>query len=165
MRLTSTVLIVALVSGGFAMLVPAVGALDVGCTRADASGVAQVTTLPAGTSTLVTPPGADVLGWTPECVIIPNGGSVIFTQRDAIDHGVVNDDCGIMLGRMSVSPTDAKPDTTSLKLDIDLDGLALLTLNGADTSECTLVGDDQIEIAYYCEVHGPAMPGKIIVEL
>lgn len=141
---------------------PLVGALDIGCQRADESGVAEVTALPAGSTTLFTPKGADVLGWTPECVIIPNGGTVIFTQRDAIGHGAIRTGC-FELGVMSATARAQ----TSLAIDFQPGlGFALTQENGAE-GECAdlVVEDERVVIDYWCSIHGTGMPGRIIVEI
>lgn len=171
MRVTTTLAAIGILSAAFMFLAPAVGALDIGCVRADANGSIEVTTLPAGSATLFTPPGSDVTGWTPECVIIPNGGLVTFAQRDAIGHGVISDNECIDLGVMStVGGTPAAPSSsavTSLKVDFDpMEGLAFLTQNGDELNLCSFeVQENVLLIPYHCIIHGQGMPGTIKVEL
>ena len=164
MRIKSTITVMALLGSVLTVLAPAVGALDIGCIRADASGHVDVTTVPAGTASLFTPPGADVTGWTPECVIIPNGGTVTFTQRDAIGHGVQTEDECIMLGVMS---TLGARSTTSLMVEFDpSESTAFLMQNGDEPNFCSFEEQDGVVvIPYFCEIHGPGMPGVIKVEL
>lgn len=171
MRISSTLVTITLVTLGTAMVLPAVGALDIGCVRADARGHVDVTTLPAGTATLFTPPGADVTGWTPECVIIPNGGDITWTQRDAIGHSAVSDAECFSFPAMSAlggTPASAARAQTTLKLDFIADeGIAYTTSNGEDIGACTqfTVEGNTLVIPYHCIIHGAGMPGKIIVEL
>lgn len=164
MRISTTLALLAAFTAGFAMLTPTIGALDIGCTE-----TTEVTTLPAGTSTLFTPPGADVLGWTPECVIVDNGSTLTFTQRDAIGHGVLIPDCIVDgLGLMDLRNVP----TTTLTLSYDAES-SIVTAFGAGPSgegefACEgigLLGEGTLTIDYICEFHGAGMPGKIVLEL
>lgn len=157
MRGSRTLVVLFVMGSGAIALSPATSALDVGCQR-----LTDVSTLPAGSSTLFTPPGADALGWTPECVIIENGQTVTFSQRDAIGHGVETG-C-FRLGRMSVVSTPV----TTLKVDRDAETSIVYTEENGELGFCEqlgVVGVGTLTIDYWCEVHGKAMPGKIIVEL
>jgi plastocyanin len=173
MRISIGIVTVSLLATSLAVLAPAVGALDLGCARGDANGDIEVTTLPAGSATLFTPPGSDVTGWTPECVIIPNGGTVTFVQRDAIGHGVVSDASGcVELGVMSVlggTPATESPGVTTLTIEFDaLEGVAYALQNGnSDIRMCSELEqrDNVLLIPYHCAIHGPGMPGLIKVEL
>lgn len=156
MRISTKLVVLATLTAGLAMFAPSIGALDIGCQR-----TTDVTTLPAGTSSLFTPPGADVLGWTPECVIIDAGQTVTFTQRDAITHGAKRTGC-FDLGDMRIGGTQ------SLKvLGFGEEGVLMIEENGIfDICENVgIVGEGSLVIDYWCRFHGPAMPGKIVVEL
>ena len=155
MKYSTIILTAALAMTGLAALTPAVGALDVGCQR-----VTDVSTVPAGTSTLFTPSGADVLGWTPECIVVSDNALITFAQRDVIGHGVETA-CFEM-------PTMSLGEVTTLRLSLDAESGLVFTEENGTPGFCEglgIEGDGTLTVDYWCKVHGKAMPGKIVVEL
>ena len=157
MRITRALFALATMTAGLAYAAPSIAAFDVGCQRAT-----DVSTLPGGASTRLTPSGADALGWTPECIIIQNGQTVTFTQRDLAGHGVMTD-C-FRLGTMDLV---ARPATT-LKIEHDEVAGLLYTRENGRPDLCdglAVVGDGTLTIDYWCDLHGKEMPGRIVVEI
>jgi len=162
MKLSTTILTAALVFTGLAAIAPAVGAIDTGCVRANMSGVANV----------VAVPGALFLNWSPECVVIPNGGTVMWTNLDAAPleaHGAKSSVPGCFdLGRITLPGM-----SQSIKLDFAdgilfteerAQGAALATPGVCDTS-FTTEGEGTIVLSYDCVLHGAPMTSIIRIEV
>lgn len=165
MRITTTIVTLLVMGSVLTTIAPAVGALDIGCIRADADGHVDVTSVPAGTVSAFTPTALDVTSWTPACVIIPLGGSVTFTQRDAISHGVLSNNECIKLGLMRPLGTTSL-EVAELVEDEEGRLSARLDQNGGELNFCEFpIVDNVMTIDYYCEFHGPGMAGVVKVEL
>lgn len=159
MKTSSKFLIAALC--GLTILAPSVAALvgtaglhEVACVPQDDSGSASVFIPPAGLAT----------NFNPVCVTIANGGTVTFTNLDAIPHGAAKNGC-FELGRM---PTQG---TQSLTLTIADELLGILQ-NGEDGGACDgftieqdALGNSYAEVVYQCVVHGAAMTASIRIDL
>lgn len=156
MKTTTTMITLALVCAGLATLMPAVGAVDIGCQRADASGAATVVGTPAGPFT----------NWTPTCVIIPNGGTVTWRTADFFPHGAADVTTGCFLfdpltAGESQSATLAFADGQIVSDRLTQDGEASSTECG---SELEVAGNGTLTVAYECVIHGAIMSAQIIIE-
>lgn len=148
------------------------GAVAVGCNKIDDGARANV----------VAPPAAAFgVNWAPDCVVVKNGGTVVWTQADAIPHGarikavsagseVTCLDLGSMLAGQS--------NGVAFLFDADAEILAVAPLLtpgatppalSSEIEECPSEAftrdGDALTIKYDCRIHGALMPGRVIVEL
>lgn len=162
MRVSTYAIVVAVVAGSFAALAPAAHAVDVGCRRMGNNAVVG------------SPPMGLMLNWTPDCVVIPDGGTVTFAQADVVSHNAKAAGC------FESPPLLVAPATISFH--VSPDGLV-----SADGRECdpeqtdfrggkgsvgsvsgealpvVEVDDGEVRIFYICRVHGPTMNGVITI--
>lgn len=144
------------------------GAVAVGCNKIGDGARANVVAPPAG---------AFGVNWAPDCVVIKNGGTVLWTQADAIPHavriGAVAGACAD-LGNMLAGQSNG----AAFLFDADAEVLAVAPLLkpgatppalSSEIEECpseafTLDGNS-LTIQYDCRIHGALMPGRVLVEL
>lgn len=161
MRTKFTTTSVVLAAIGLTAMVPAGMALDLGCDT--------------GLTNVIAPPaGAFGPNWSPDCIVLVNGGTVTFTQADGIPHGATDVaapratacwDLGNMLAGQS----------TSARIVYDADfGEVLFYQNGAAAPRVCEVAENpnfnfnaegDLEIAYWCGIHQGAMPGTIVLDI
>lgn len=149
--------------GSFAMFVPSVGAVDVGCQDMGANGA------------ILAVPGAGIagFGWTPDCAVIDNGSTVTFAQVDGFGHFAVADGC-FATRQLTTSPQ-------GVAIEV-VDGVVVA--NGEECSDQATqprtgrvfdfsgpqepvieMTETTATIYFICGIHGPVMHGKIIVPL
>lgn len=107
---------------------------------------------------VIAPPSAFVLGWKSSCSSLINGGTITWKNLDAIPHFVRAPDC-FVLDRMSLQGE------TSVTLHYDAANDELRASTSEEpcmTYEVTARG---VELAYDCGIHGPLMPGTLVIEI
>lgn len=157
-----------MIVASFALWVPGVGAVDVGCNEVDGGNEAVI----------VAPPNGLTLNFTPDCVIVNQGGTLLAQGADpSAAHGLTS---GCFSTGNLVAGT-----STAVSFAFDGEFLAWTTIastSGAPSGgECGIgevltrddgrevpvlaIGDDVVTLNYQCLVHGSQMSGKIVIPL